>query len=336
MCDNTAQPIGSKPQRCLNLISAVMSPKVINLIVIIEVYCFFLLVFTMMLGCREPAESDQETPRYHYQIVSTYPHNTQYFTQGLAFKTSGELLESAGGYGRSVLECRSLLSSESLYSRALPSELFAEGVSQIGTVVMQLTWQARQALIYHAENFNFLGSLSFQSQGWGLTHGPLGTVYSDGSSELRWITHPALKQAQAEHDPNRLDWQGSLEVVRIQSIRESGRLIAQLNELEWVGSLLFANLWQSNDLVVIDPNLGKVIARIDLSGLLSSEDQPEDFDPLHHVLNGIAWLPYRERIPKEKNVVLLTSQYGRLFVTGKHWPLIYEIKLVPVSSSTKP
>lgn len=284
------------------------------------------------VGCGG-AESARSTlsavPRYEYQVVATYPHDTSLFTQGLAMSEQGELIVSAGGYGESALLIRSLESVAPHLSRRLSSERFAEGVAQLGSVILLLTWQAGEALLYRADDLSPLGALSYDTQGWGLAYGPHGVIYSDGSSELRWVSHPALERATQGWTLPAAPISGTLEVNRTQTIREQGRVVAQLNELEWVGRLLVANLWQRDELVVIDPEQGEVVARVDLSKLLSDELRPEGFDPLNDVLNGVAWLPASPNAHQLSDLSALTSSAGRLFVTGKRWPLIFELKLSP-------
>jgi|GEM_PF-69215 len=274
-------------------------------------------------------------PRYTYQVIATYPHDASLFTQGLAVNEQGELIESGGGYGESVALIRSLEDVAPRHAHSLSSERFGEGITSVGPLVLQLTWQAREALLYRGEDLSPLGVLSYQTQGWGLAHGPHGTVYSDGSSELRWVSHPALSEAISRSAVPSEPLSGRLEVTRSQTIREAGRPIAQLNELEWVGRLMVANVWRRDELVVIDPERGEVIARIDLTGLLSPDLRPDGFDPLNDVLNGVAWLPSSPASHALTDLSALTSTHGRLLVTGKRWPLVYELRLSLISPKSE-
>ena len=292
-----------------------------------------LFTFSLTLACLSCGGSgstfsgESAVPRYGYQVVATYPHDAALFTQGLAVNEQGELVESGGGYGDSVALIRAIDDLAPRQVHDLSSERFGEGITSVGPVVMQLTWQAREALLYRAEDLSPLGVLSYETQGWGLAHGPHGTVYSDGSSELRWVSHPALSEAVSRGVAPSSPLSGRLEVHRTQTIRQGGRPVAQLNELEWVGRVLIANIWRRDELAVIDPERGEVIARVDLSGLLSPDLRPDSFDPINDVLNGVAWLPHSPEAHSLSDLTLLTSTQGRLFVTGKRWPLIYELSL---------
>jgi glutamine cyclotransferase len=208
-------------------------------------------------------------PEYGYRVVHTYPHDRTAFTEGL-FYLDGFLYESTGLEGRSSIRKEKLETGEVLQSRTVPPQYFGEGI---------VAWKDR------------LISLTWQSHGWALTRDDHRLIMSDGTSELRFL------------DPDTLKELGRVRVT------DEGRPVDQLNELEYVKGQVFANIWQTNRIARIDPNTGKVVGWIDLSGLLSDADQkaaPVD------VLNGIAY----------------DAKADRLFVTGKLWPKLFEIKLV--------
>jgi len=278
-------------------------------------------------GAQQGLSQEARAPRLNYRVVASYPHDERLFTQGLALSPSGELIESAGGYGESSLSLRSLGSATPRLRQELPVELFGEGVTAMGELVIQLTWKERVARVYTLNELRLLGELSYGSEGWGLAYGPGGLVYSDGSSELRWVEHEGLTRLSEGAALEGAELTGALKVSRTISVRERGRLVPRLNELEWLGGLLVANVWRSDELVIIDPNEGEVIARVDLSGLLPSAAHPEGFDPINDVLNGVAWLPLSPTQPLPHDDLISLSRAGRLLVTGKRWPLIYELEL---------
>jgi glutaminyl-peptide cyclotransferase len=274
--------------------------------------------------------------------VARYPHDSSAFTQGLAFVSEGPLkgalLMSQGQYGESALSVRSLESARPSHKSALPASRFAEGVTALGERALLLTWRAGEASLYQLPRtlrapsspsvepppaLTTLSLLRYRGEGWGVAYHPTqGLVYSDGSATLRWLNSTTLL---AQDPPE----EGSpLEVVRELVVRERGRPLYQLNELEWVGTLLIANVWRQKRIVVINPSSGEVLASVNLEGLLSSEERPATFNPSSDVLNGVAWRP-REGFNPAKSLDLahLTREGGQLLVTGKRWPLLYELEL---------
>ena len=225
-----------------------------------------------------------------YEVARSYPHDRAAFTQGLIFR-DGFIYESTGLNGRSSVRKVVLETGEVVQRENVAGEYFAEGMTDWKDRLIQLTWQNRRGFVYDLKTFRQTGSFSYEGEGWGLTHDDQRLILSDGSATLRFL------------DPQTYTQTGTLEVTY------QGKPLANLNELEFVRGRILANVWQSNSIVVIDPANGRVIAQIDLAGLLTSEDRAGGVD----VLNGIAYDPDKDR----------------LFVTGKLWPRIFEIRLKP-------
>jgi len=234
----------------------------------------------------EQSDDSDEIHWYDVQVVEEYPHDPDAFTQGLIFR-NGTLYESTGRRGRSDLRQVDLQSGEVLRKQSLDDSYFGEGLTEWNGWLIQLTLSAGKGFIYDLETFEHIGTFTYPGEGWGLTHNRTHLLMSDGSPELRFI------------DPETFG-----EVHRME-VRENGKPVQYLNELEMVEGRLLANVLFEDYIVVIDPNSGEVTGRIDLEGLLPESDR----DAGASVLNGIAW----------------DVESGRLFVTGKLWPRIYEI-----------
>jgi glutaminyl-peptide cyclotransferase len=226
---------------------------------------------------------------YNYQVVNTYPHDSGAFTQGLLYH-DGFLYESTGLNGQSSLRKVDLVTGEVRQRVDVPSTYFAEGLALFNRRLYQLTWQSRLGFIYDLDSLQLQRNFNYRGEGWGLTHNGQYLIMSDGTNRLRFL------------DPERLEVRRELDVL------DEDRPINLLNELEFVGGDLWANIWQSDRLVRIDLQSGSVTGWVNLAGLLTSEDRRRGTD----VLNGIAY--------DEKG--------GRLFVTGKLWPKLFEIRLV--------
>ncbi|AQR60406.1 glutamine cyclotransferase [Brevundimonas sp. LM2] len=228
-------------------------------------------------------------PVYDYEIVATYPHDPAAFTQGLIYR-DGVLYESTGRHPSSVRRVR-LEDGVVLQKRDLPVQLFGEGLTDWGDRILSLTWQGGQGLIWDADDLAPAGAWTYTGEGWGLTRDATRLILSDGTPTLRFF------------DPETLTETGAVTVTY------RGQPVPQLNELEFIDGEVFANVWQSDVVLRIDPATGVVTGVIDLSDLL-----PEPVaNPSDDVLNGIAW----------------DAAGRRLFVTGKNWPKLFEIRLVP-------
>ena len=229
-----------------------------------------------------------DLPMYSYQVVHTWPHDRRAFTQGLVF-LDGELLESTGWNGESSLRRVELQSGRVLQQVKLPYNIFAEGLAVFGRKLFQLTWQNGKCFVYDLQSFAQQREFTYSGEGWGLTTDGQSLIMSDGSNRLRFI------------DPD------SFVVKKIVAVGAPGRPLNRLNELEYVKGEIFANIWQTAVVARIDPATGKVLGLIDFTGLLS----PADRDAYTDVMNGIAYDPAGDR----------------LFVTGKRWPKLFEVRL---------
>jgi len=227
-------------------------------------------------------------PKYGYQIVNIWPHDSNAFTQGLILQ-DGKLLESTGQEGFSSLRRVELESGKVLQKVNVPEPYFAEGIAVLNGKVYQLTWQHQVGFIYDAQTFARLGQFNYQGEGWGLATDGQSLILSDGSNRIRFI------------DPS------NFRVTRSITVLDSGKPVNELNELEYVNGEIYANVWHDNRIATIDPQSGRVTSWIDLSGLMP---EGELHDP-EAVLNGIAY----------------DKANDKLIVTGKLWPRLFEIKV---------
>ncbi len=226
---------------------------------------------------------------YTYTVVNTYPHDATAWTEGLLFD-DGALYESTGENGRSFVRKVDLKTGKILQQLSLPDQYYGEGIVIFGDKLYQLTYQTHIGFVYDKQTFALLQNFTYPTEGWGFTQDGTHLIMSDGSARLTY------------RDP------ATLQIVGHVDVSDSQGPITQLNELEYIQGKIYANIWMTNQIVIIDPLTGKVTAYIDLAGLLPPADQAPN-----QWLNGIAYLP----------------QENRLFVTGKHWPKLFEIRLVP-------
>lgn len=231
-----------------------------------------------------------QAPEFTYQVVHVYPHDRTAFTQGLEFH-DGFLYEGTGLKGHSTLRKVKLETGEVLQHINLAPSYFGEGITMLDGRIVQLTYQTQAGFVYDRNSFKLLKKLAYPGEGWGLTNDGKTIYMSDGTPQVRlW-------------DPQTLQ-----ERKRI-TVHDGSRTIENLNELEYVHGEIYANIWQANRIVRFAPDDGHVIAWIDMTGLLKAGDMTEPVD----VLNGIAY----------------DAAHDRLFVTGKLWPKLFEIKVAP-------
>jgi glutaminyl-peptide cyclotransferase len=226
-------------------------------------------------------------PIYTYTIVKAYPHDRDAFTQGLQF-AEGVIYEGTGLNGRSSIRRVNLESGQVLQKRDLPEQYFGEGITLWKSELVQLTYQSGIGFVYDRQTFAPKRTFKYSGEGWGLTHDGVELIMSDGTDTLRFL------------DPATLAERRRLKVTSV------GTPVRELNELEYVKGEIFANVWNTDAVARIDPKSGRVVGWIDLSGLLSPRER-ETTD----VLNGIAY----------------DAAGDRLFVTGKLWPRLFEIRL---------
>src|SRR5918993_2975109 len=225
-------------------------------------------------------------PVSRYEIVKIYPHDRDAFTQGLVF-ADGILYEGTGRNGSSNIRKVKLETGEVLQMQKLESEYFGEGIALVGNSLIQLTWQSGVGFVYDKNTFQRTRTFNYKGEGWGLTYDGTRVIMSDGTPTLRFLDPQTLKQT------------GTIQV------RDGGAPVDDLNELEVVKGEIFANVWQQDRIARINPKTGAITGWIDLSGLLDPRDAANV-----DVLNGIAY----------------DAATDRLFVTGKLWPKLFEIR----------
>ena len=238
-----------------------------------------------------PASAVQQ---YSYKVLEQKPQARNTFVQGLEI-VDGQLYVSSGLYGKSRLERRNFASGELDTARSLDPRLFGEGLTVMGDRLYQLTWRDRLLLVYNKQDLAGIERMQIPGEGWGMTNDGEQLIYSDGSDRLYFLN-------PAQH-----------RITRALHVTEDGKPVNRLNELEWVDGRIWANIWQSERIVIIDPGDGKVEGSINLQGLLPATERRPGTD----VLNGIA------RDPAD----------GGLWVTGKNWPWLYRIELQPTNAT---
>ncbi len=234
--------------------------------------------------------SDKAPTEYTYRVVNAYPHDDRSYTQGLEFY-QGMMYEGSGQYGESMLRKYKLETGELIQSYNLPSNVFGEGIVIFNDKIYQLTWQSRIAYEFDRETFKLLRTFEFNTEGWGITKYNNLLVMSDGSNRLYFLNPETFT-----------------EFKRLEVYNHIGP-VTQLNELEYINGYIYANVYQTDDIVIINPSTGFVEGIIRLSNLLNKTKVKKE----HDVLNGIAY----------------DSKNNRLLVTGKYWPEIYHIEIIP-------
>jgi glutaminyl-peptide cyclotransferase len=247
---------------------------------------FVALLLLLLAGV---ACADSEVPVYSVEVVHTFPHDVGAFTEGL-FYLNGYLYESTGLEQHSSIRKVRLETGEVLKKLDIAAQYFGEGIVNWKGQIISLTWKTEVGFVFDLASFKQERKFSYQGEGWGLTQNGKEIIMSDGTSQLRFLDPQTLKETH-----------------RIE-VRLRGQPVPNVNELEWVKGEIFANVWQTNWILRIDPVSGNVVGVVDLKGLL----KPSDIVPGQtDVLNGIAY----------------DAKGDRLFVTGKNWPKLFEIQL---------
>jgi glutamine cyclotransferase len=232
-----------------------------------------------------------------YRVINAYPHDPNAYTQGLVI-VDGRLYESTGLNGRSSLRMDDLTTGRVLQSAPVPQQYFAEGLASWGSTLVQLTWQSHVAFVYDRFTFRLLRTFNYNCDGWGLTSDNKNLILSDGTATIRFFDPANFKE------------------VRHIEVKDHGQSVTQLNELEYIHGQIYANVWHTDRIVRISPATGQVLGWINLAGLL----QPGEVTDPEAVLNGIAY----------------DAVHDRLYVTGKLWPKLFEIKIFPAKAKIVP
>jgi glutaminyl-peptide cyclotransferase len=250
-----------------------------------------------LLLCAGAVPAQASVPTYGYEIVNTYPHDTHAFTEGL-FYLNGFLYESTGLEHQSSIRKEKLETGEVVKKVDVPPQYFGEGIVNWKQRLVSLTWKTEVGFVYDLATFKLERRFSYKGEGWALTQDGKRLIMSDGTPELRFL------------NPDTLQESGRITVTY------EGKPVRNVNELEWVKGRIYANVWQTNLMVFIDPASGEITGMVNLAGLLSASDQLTGPDS---VLNGIAY----------------DAVHDRLFVTGKNWPKLFEIRVLPAGQLSK-
>jgi glutamine cyclotransferase len=261
-----------------------MKKQHLTIIFIVTVALVLGSAVLVLLNAR-PADT---TPvSYTYTVVNVYLHDPNAFTQGLVIE-NGVLYEGTGLYGKSSLRCVELETGEVKLLHSLPGDLFGEGITVLGNRIFQLTWRSQKGFVYNKHSFDLLQEFSYTTEGWGITNDGNQLIMSDGTANLYFL------------DPETFETVGQVEV------HDNGP-VTNLNELEYINGEVYANVWQTDKIAIIDPHTGQVTGWIDLTGIYT----PETSNDADNVLNGIAY----------------DTEGDRLFVTGKRWSQLFQIEL---------
>jgi glutaminyl-peptide cyclotransferase len=247
-------------------------------------FTLYSLLFTLV-SCQQQAAT--LTP----QVINTYPHDNQAFTQGLVLH-DGKFYESTGQYGVSSLREVEITTGNALRNYVLDSQYFAEGLALVDDKLIQITWREGRAFVYDLATFNRENTFSYEGEGWGLCYDGQDLYMSDGSATLY------------KRNPETFEVTGQVQV------KQNGEAVMMLNELECVGEFVYANVWRTDKIMKINKANGNVVSEIDASSLLNSEERTAL--PEGAVLNGIAYNPDADTF----------------FITGKLWPKLFEVKFV--------
>lgn len=234
-------------------------------------------------------KSDIAPVQYKAKIINTYPHSTKSYTQGLLFD-NGQLYEGTGQWGESALKKTELETGKVLDEHILPAKVFGEGIVAFEDEFIQLTWQARTAYVINKKDLSLKKSFTYDTEGWGITNYGKDLIMSDGSHKLYIV------------EPN------TFSVIKQIEVFDNNKAIINLNELENIDGKIYANVYLSHNIVIINPETGKVEGNIDLTDIIPQKYKNEN----DNVLNGIAYNPENKK----------------LYITGKRWDKLFEIELV--------
>lgn len=248
----------------------------------------FILFLSLAVSLTVCSGCDAKVKEYKVEVVKEYPHDTDSYTQGLFFH-KGQMYESTGQYGSSTFRVVDMQTGKPLQKLDFNRKYFAEGSVVLGDNLYILTWQSKVAFIYDANTLEYKSSYSYPREGWGITTDGKQLIASDGSSRLYFLSE-------------------DYKLLRTVDVKLDGRPVRFLNELEYIDGKIWANVYTTDLIVIINPSTGTVEATVDCTGLLPKELRDARTD----VLNGIAYNP----------------DDGRIYLTGKYWKRLYEVKLV--------
>jgi glutamine cyclotransferase len=264
--------------------------KLYNAVAVILIVVLSVSIGTALyVTSNQISAQNRKAQQYTYAIIHTYPHDTTAFTEGLIY-TDGYLYESTGLYGESTLRQVNLTSGTVLKETALGKPYFGEDITKVNDTIVQLTWQERTGFVYDKTSFEQVKNFTYSTEGWGLTFDGKSLIMSDGTDSLYFLNPVTFQRTGQVHI-----YDGSTPIINI-------------NELEFINGDIYANIFMQQKITVINPQTGQVKAWIDLTGIENLNGFNSEM-----VLNGIAY----------------DAQNSRLFVTGKDWPQLFEIKLVP-------
>lgn len=258
----------------------------------------FVLSILFLISCGNPDVKNtpatnnaatNEPPMLPFTITNQFPHDTTTYTEGLEFNDN-TLYESGGQYGTSKLVTVDLKTGKSTKSSPLDKKFFGEGITILNNKIYQMTWKEKTCFQYDAKTFTKLKEFTYDGEGWGMTNNGKQLINSDGSNNLYF------------RDPE------TFKVLSIVGVMDNNGPVANINELEYINGFILANIWQSDIIIKIDPESGKVIGKADFSN--TKEKYFPEYADKAEVLNGIAY----------------DNATKRLFITGKYWPMIFEVK----------
>lgn len=263
-----------------------------------KLYTLSALVLFLLTGCGDEKPRDDDPPanvntpaepkNIGYTVVNVFPHDTSSFTQGLEWH-NGYLYEGTGMRGESRLLKVKLQDGKAVQQLSLDASLFGEGITILNNRIYQLTWQENKALVYDLKTFSKVQEFTWPFEGWGITNNGKELIISTGTNNLYFV------------DPS------SFRIINTISVTSNYGPEGSLNELEYVNGKIYANIWNRDDIVVIDPKTGMVESKLNMAGLLELSKQTQNTD----VLNGIAY----------------DSTKKSFYITGKRWPSLFEVKL---------
>jgi glutaminyl-peptide cyclotransferase len=246
-----------------------------------------IIIFIIQTGFAQIVNNS--TAVLQYEIIDIYPHDSKAFIQGLVWK-DGFLYEGTGLYGESSLRKVGLETGKVLQQYNLPGKYFGEGITIFENKIYQLTWKEQTGFIYDLETFQLLETFSYEHEGWGITNNGECLIISDGSSILRFIDPVTMAE------------------IRQVKVHEKQRLVDRINELEYIQGKVFANIWQTDKIAIINPETGEILSWLDLTSVMDLLETNQKID----VLNGIAYNPNTDE----------------LFISGKLWPKMFMIKII--------